>query len=693
MKAPVAKRIPHPHHLHGDERQDDYYWLRNRDNPEVIAYLEAENAYYEEQMRPLKALVESLFNEMAARIPDVDQQVPVQDGPYFYYTRIEKRKQYPIFARKQAATRADLDAAAEQILLDVNELAEEGGYLSVTEVRVSPDGQRLAYLVNRDGTDKYTLCVRDLTTGHDLLETIPNVFLSNSVEWDQSGRYLFYITVDETQRPYRLWRHEVESQGEDDLLYEETDTTYTLELNKSRSGQYLFLLAGSKTTSEVRWLRADMPHAEWTLFQPRTQGVEYSLEHWQDEFLILTNEGAPNFRVLTCPVTASTHRRELFPYDERRYLTGLHPFREALFISGREEGLTQLWVYRDGQLQRLSWDDPLYTVRMGGNQSYDATEVLVQYESLLTPRTTLAVSPITLERTVLQQAEVPGEFDRDAYTEERLWAKAEDGTAVPLAVVYRRDSRSRGPAPLILNGYGSYGINTNPHFQSTLLPLLDRGVILAYAQVRGGSEMGRQWYEDGKLLKKRNTFTDFIACAQHLITEGYTAPDRLAAYGGSAGGLLMGAVANLGGELFAALAALVPFVDVVTTMLDESIPLTTLEWDEWGNPAEEPYYSYMKSYSPYDNVTAKPYPHLYVTAGLNDPRVAYWEPAKWVARLRATKTDDGVLVLKTHMGAGHFGSSGRLNRLRETAEMFAFLLDKIGAASLELSDNAQERPV
>ncbi|WP_067935449.1 S9 family peptidase [Alicyclobacillus kakegawensis] len=680
MESPKAKRIPHPHRLHGDTRPDDYYWLRNRENPDVIAYLEAENAYYQEQMRPLGPLVDALFAEMTERIPDVEEQVPVQDGEFFYYVRAEKSKQYPIYARKRAASRAHLPEADEEIVLDVNELATDGGYLSVTTLRVSPDGRRLAYLVNRDGTDRCTLHVRDLSSGQELHDSIPNVFLHNSVEWDATGRWLFYLTVDDTQRPFRLWRHEVGGDA-DAMLYEEADPTFSLDLDKSRSGRYLFLISASKTTSEVRYLPADDPLAEWTLFRTRAPGVEYTLEHWQDQFLILTNEEATNFRVLTCPVDRSTAPRDLFPYDERRYLTGLHPFQDALFLSGREEGLTQVWVYREGALRRLEWEEPIYTVRLGANRSYHTTEVLIEYQSLLTPRTTLALDTKALTRTVLQQAEVPGDYDPAAYHQERLWATAEDGTMVPLAVVYRRDARAAGPAPLILNGYGSYGVNTDPHFRATLLPLLDRGVMLAYAQVRGGSEMGWQWYEDGKLLSKRNTFTDFAAVARHLIENGYTAPERLAAYGGSAGGLLMGAVANLEGSLFSAMAALVPFVDVITTMLDETIPLTTLEWDEWGNPADKRYYEYMKSYSPYDNVEAKPYPHLFVTAGLNDPRVGYWEPAKWVARLRAMKTDDHVLVLKTHMGAGHFGSSGRLNQLRELAEMYAFLLDKIGAGT------------
>ncbi len=683
MNAPMAKRIAHLHVLHGDERSDDYYWLKDRHDPEVIHYLEEENRYYEEAMRPLEPLSGRLYQEMIARIPDVEIKVPAQDGGYYYYSRMEKNLQYPLYARKRAENREELEGAPEDILLDLNALAEDGGYLSVTVQRMSPDHTRLAYLENRDGTDQYTLYVKDVATGVLLPDRIANVFILDSLEWDAAGDHLFYITVDDSQRPHRLWRHRVGAIEADVLLYEETDITFSLRLGKSRSGRFLFLKSENTVTNETRYLAADQPLHPFQLLDARQRGILYDVEHWGDDFLIRTNEGARNFCLQRCPVhdPAKTAREDLFPYDDARYLQGVYPFREALLLAGRQDGLTQLWMYREETLTRLTWDEPLYTVTVGGNRSYETTEALIQYESLLTPKTTFGLDLIHGARVRLQEAPVPGDYAPSHYRQERLWATAEDGGAVPMVAVCRAGLLEQGPAPLILHGYGSYGANSDPHFDPVRLPLLDLGVIWVTAQVRGGSEMGRSWYEDGKLLQKRNTFSDFIAVAQDLIKRGYTTPDRLAARGGSAGGLLMGAVANMAGHLFQVIAPSVPFVDVVTTMLDATIPLTSLEWDEWGNPEQPEYYAYMKSYSPYDNVEEKSYPHMLVTTGLNDPRVAYWEPAKWVARLRAAKTDDHVLLMKTNMGAGHFGASGRFNHLKELAASYAFILDKIGIAA------------
>lgn len=680
MEAPKAKQIPYQHEIHGDVRQDEYYWLRDKTNNEVVEYLKAENAYYDEVMKPLEPLTERLLNEMVNRIPAAEEKVPVQLGTYYYYTRMEKELQYPVYARKQASNRDELASANEEVILDLNQMASDGEYLSVTVQRVSPDQTRLAYLENRDGTDRYTVQVKDLTTGSILSDSIPDVFIFDSLEWDGTGNYLFYVTVDDTQRPYQLWRHQVGQTGPDTLLYEEKDTTFTLGLGKSRSGKFLFLQSENKETTEVRYLAADEPLSELMLFDARRRGIQYELEHWGDDFLILTNEDAANFRVLRCPVTDTSKgaRVDLFPYEDDRYLQGIYPFSDAVVFAGREGGLTEVWTYRNGTLTKLSFEEPLYTVAISENRSYDTTELLIQYESLLTPKTTYGIDLQSDNRTCLQVAPVSGEYNRDEYRQERLFATAKDGAKVPMLVVYRVGSLNHGPAPLILGGYGSYGINSDPHFDSMRLPLLDAGIVLVTAQVRGGSEMGKSWYDDGKFLNKRNTFTDFIAVAKELIDLKYTTPDKLAASGGSAGGLLMGAVANMAGDLFKAMLPAVPFVDVVTTMLDASIPLTTLEWDEWGNPNDAEYYAYMKSYSPYDNVEAKPYPHMLVTTGINDPRVAYWEPAKWVARLRATKTDNNNLLLKTNMGAGHFGASGRVNRLKEVAANYAFVLDKIG---------------
>lgn len=678
MKPPIAKRIPHPHQLHGDVREDDYYWLRERTNPEVIQYLEEENQYYDEIMRPLEHQSEQIYQAMVDRVPDSEVNVPVQHGAFFYYSLLDKNKQYPIFARKKAASRELLAKAEEEVVLDLNELAKEGDYLSVTLQRISSN-KRLAYLENRDGTDRYTIFIKDLETGELLPDRIPDVFLYGSMEWSRCGDYIFYVTVDESQRPYRLWQHQVGSTVDsDELIYEEKDNTFILTVFKSQSGKFIFLESRSKTTSEIRLLDAESPLSPLQQLYGRREGIEYDVEHWGDDLLILTNEGALNFQLLRCPVNDIQSREKVVEYSEGRYLQAMFPFREALLVFGRENGLTQIWVLRDGELERIEWDEPIYTVSIISDQSYEASEALIQYESLLTPKTTYALNLRTGEKKHLQTASVSGEYHPSRFRQEQLWATAEDGVQVPLTAVYREGALENGPAPLILYGYGSYGANSDPHFDPYRLPLLEKGIIFVTAQVRGGSEMGRGWYEDGKMQKKRNTFTDFIAASNYLIEQGYTTPGQMAARGGSAGGLLVGGVANMAGELFQVIVPAVPFVDVVTTMLDATIPLTTLEWDEWGNPQNKKDYFYMKSYSPYDNVEAKDYPHMYITTGLNDPRVAYWEPAKWAALLRAVKTDDNTLVLKTNMGAGHFGASGRFNHLKESAACYAFILEKLG---------------
>lgn len=677
MKPPIARKEPHPHTLHGDVRQDDYYWLRGAEKPEVIEYLEAENQYYDEVMKPLGPLTDTLYQEMVARVPADEAGVAVQDGPYYYYSRMEGAKQYPIYARKRAHDRQALESAAEEVLLDLNALATGSDFLSVTVLRTSADHQKLAYLENRDGTDRYTLLVRNIATGELLPDQVPGVFLHASLEWDKTGEYLYYTKVDETQRPYQLWRHQLGNTA-DVLLYEENDVTFSIGIGKSRSGQYLWLKSDNKETDEAYFIDLNNPEAGLHLFDARRPGIKYDVEHWNDRFLILTNQGAKNFRLMECPVSDMAARVDLIPYDETRYLQAVYPFREALVIAGRQDGLTQIWTYRDGNLQKLSWDESIYTVDVWTNRSYDTEEALITYESFLTPEHTLGLNLRSGALQFLKAKTVPGSYDPALYHQERLWATASDGTKIPLSVVYKQGALDQGPAPLILYGYGSYGMSMDPTFSGTRLPLLDRGIVYVVAHVRGGAEMGYTWYENGKFLAKKNTFTDFVDAARDLIHRGYTAPDRLAAQGRSAGGLLMGAIVNLAPELFQVVVPGVPFVDVINTMSDATIPLTSLEWDEWGNPADPTFYAYMKSYSPYDNVEAKAYPHMLVLTGLNDPRVAYWEPAKWVARLRVTKTDSHTLLFKTHMGAGHGGSSGRYNRLKETAAEYAFILDKIG---------------
>jgi len=680
MKQPIAKKINQTFELHGDIRQDDYYWMREKTNPEVIEHLEAENAYYKEMMKPMQALTDEIYEQMIARIPADEEQVPIQDGPYFYYARRTKELQYPIYARKKAFDRTELETTTEEITLDVNKLAKEDDYLSIGGLSYSACHQYLAYLENRDGTDNATLYVKDLESGTLLVDVIENVCDYGSVLWSNCGKYLFYTTINDMQRPNKLWRHTMGTPvSEDVFLFEESDETFNLYISKSQSERFIFVNSYSTTTTEISFIDADAPLEPLTCIAKRKRDIEYSVEHWGDKFLILTNENATNFKLMSCPINDLTNRDEFLPYDETYFLGGggVCPFKDKLYVTGRKDGLTQVWEYVDGNLVQLEWDESIYSVYLIGGQ-YDAKEILVYYQSLLTPATTLSIDATTGKQTVLQVAPVAGEYDAANFIQEQVWATAPDGIKVPVLLQYKKEALKNGPAPLILTAYGSYGSCSDPYFSAYRLPILDKGVIFATAQVRGGSEMGRSWYFDGKMKKKMNTFTDFIAGAEHLIAEGYTTSDLIAGRGGSAGGLLIGAVANLAGEKFKVLVPEVPFVDVLTTMLDETIPLTTGEWDEWGNPKKAEDYAVMRTYSPYDNVEKKAYPHLYITTGLNDPRVAYWEPAKWVARLRELKTDDNTLILKTHMGAGHYGASGRLNELKEAAECYGFILNKLG---------------
>ena len=681
MKSPVAKKIDQTFELHGDVRRDDYYWMRDKTNPEVIAHLEAENAYFKEMMKPAQELCEEVYKQMVARIPEAEIHVPIQDGAYFYYMRRTKELQYPIYGRKLAAKRAELEKVEEEITLDVNQLARDDDYLSVGGLSYSVDHRYLAYLENRDGTDHATLYVKDLQTGQLLADVIPDVCDYGSVLWSNCGKYLFYTTINEMQRPDKLWRHEMGTPvAADVLLFEEADDTFNLYLSKSQSGRFIFVHSYATTTTEVSFIDADSPLSPLICVAKRQRDIEYNVEHWGDKFLILTNENAINFKLMSCPINDLTNKAEFLPYDETYFLGGggVHPFKDKLYLTGRKDGLMQVWEYASGELVQLTWDEAIYSVYLVGGQAYDASEILVNYQSLLTPATTLSIDVETGEQTVLQVAPVAGEYEAADFVQEQVWATVSDGVRVPVLLQYKKEALKDGPAPLILTAYGSYGYSSDPYFSAYRFPVLDKGVIFATAQVRGGSEMGRSWYFDGKMKNKMNSFTDFVAAAEHLVAAGYTTSDLIAGRGGSAGGLLIGAVANLAGEKFKVLVPEVPFVDVLTTMLDESIPLTTGEWDEWGNPKKAEDYAVMRAYSPYDNVEAKAYPHMYVTTGLNDPRVGYWEPAKWVARLRELKTDDNTLVLKTNMGAGHYGASGRLNELKEAAECYGFILNKLG---------------
>jgi oligopeptidase B len=673
IKPPVAKRLPKQLNLHGDTRTDDYYWLNERDNPEVRAHLEGENAYLESVLEPTNPLQEELYQKILSHIQETDTFVPVQHGAYFYYTRTEEGKQYSIHCRKRARGRAELDNKEEAIILDVNELAEDKPFLSVSAIKSSPDHTKLAYLQNEDGSDRYTLYIKDLVTGKLLDERIENVCIGQSLEW-ADDHYIFYVTVDEKQRPYKLHRHYL-GETNDTLIHEENDEAFFVSISKSDSEAFLFANLGSMDTSEVRFLPTKNPVQDWQIFAARNKGVKYSLEHHQDNFLITTNENAINFKLLSTPVDKieREHWLELLPHREDVFLQGVYVFEHHWLLVGREKGLSQLWVHeiKTSVTKALQFPEPVYTTYVYINLEFNTDKALISYESMVTPSSVLELDLNTLETTVIKRNPVPN-YNPDTYASERLWATANDGTKIPISILYKKGLSK--PAPLLLYGYGSYGASIDPGFNNNRLALLDNGVAYAIAHPRGGAEMGRQWYEGGKLLNKKNTFTDFIACAEYLIEQGFTTPNKLATMGVSAGGLLMGAITTMRPDLFKAVIAKVPFVDVVTTMLDNSLPLVKVEYDEWGNPNLEDFYHYMKSYSPYDNVTANAYPHVLTTAGFNDPRVSYFEPAKWVAKLRECKTNQNVVLLKTNLEAGHGGSSGRYNQLREVALEYAFIL-------------------
>jgi oligopeptidase B len=534
MKAPLAKQIPYEHRIHGDVREDPYYWLKDRDNQEVIDYLEEENNYYDHIMEPLEHRTEEIYQRMVDRIPETEERVPIQRGPYFYYVRLEKEKAYPIFARKKAANRHELDETKEEIVLDVNELAQDDDYLSVTERKVSDDHRLLAYLENRDGSDLYTLYIKDIETDKRLEDVIPNVYLFGSVEWSRSAQFIFYVMTDEHQRPYQLWRHQIGTNpAKDELIYEETDTTFTLFIATSQSGKFIIIQSHSTETTEIRLLDRDLPEAPPLLVDERKHGVIYDVEHWEDDLLILTNEKALNFKLERAPLDKIEARESVIDYDENRYLQAVYPFLDTLLVFGRENGMTQIWRLHDGELEQFSWDESIYNVSVVDYQSYDAKEVLIEYQSLLTPRTTFAVNLSNDTKDKIQVAPVSGEYNSSFYEQKLVWATADDGVKIPIMMVYHKDAYHSGPAPLILDGYGSYGATNNPHFNPYQIPLLDKGIVFATALVRGGSEMGRHWYEDGKMQQKRNSFTDFIAAANHLIDENYTTSNQLAARGGS----------------------------------------------------------------------------------------------------------------------------------------------------------------
>ncbi len=672
---PIATKQTHELVTHGDKRIDNYYWLRQQDNPEVIDYLKAENDYTEEKMQHTKELQKSLYDEILSRIKETDLSVPYRLKDYYYYFRTEEGQAYSIFCRKYK----NLDAK-EEILLDQNELAEGKEFFSLGVTSVSPNQQILAYSTDTTGAEQYTLVFLDLSTRSLYSETIPNTYYSFA--WGNDNQTVFYTKVDDANRPYQLWRHILNSDpSKDVLVYQEDDEAYYLSVGKTRSRAYILLELGSMVTSEVYYLDADNPSGEFKIFQPRQTGVEYSIEHHSNRFYIVINEEAINFKLMETPVNSpdKTNWKTLIPHREDVMLEGIDAFADHLAIYERKGGLptARIQTLATKEITELTFPEPTYSFSGGNNPEFDTTKFRFGYSSMITPSSVFDYDLATGGRELKKETEVLGGYDRTLYSSERLIATASDGTKVPISLVYKKGINKDGSNPLWLTGYGSYGYPYPATFSSLRLSLLDRGFIVAIAHIRGGQEMGRKWYEDGKFLHKKNTFTDFIACAEHLIAEKWTNSDRLVISGGSAGGLLMGAVINLRPDLFKAVVADVPFVDVLTSILDTSLPLTVLEWEEWGNPNQPEYYDYIKSYSPYDNVTAKDYPALLIIAGLNDSRVKYWEPAKWTAKLREIKTDNNLLLLKTNMSAGHGGASGRYEHLQEIAFEYAFVLDQL----------------
>lgn len=674
---PRAKRIPHEITVHGDERVDEYYWLRDRDNPDVISYLEEENTYTKAVMAHTEPLQRKLYEEMVHRIQETDQSVPERIGDYYYYTRTEAGHQYVIHCRR----RESMDAP-EEIILDENQLAGENEYFAVGAIRPSPDHRYLAYSVDTTGAEAFTLYVLDLEAKRLVGVPIPNTYYG--VEWATDNRTIFYTTLDGARRPYKLYRHVLGTRAEDDVLvYHETDEAFFVGLYKTRSRRYLMMRLGSHTTTEVRFLDAEDPAGELRVIHPREQEMEYYVTHHEDIFFILTNDNAHNFRLMSAPVEdpGRDNWREIIPHRNAVKLDDVEVFRDHVAVFEREDGLKRIRVIdvRTQEAHVVTFDEPVYTIWAADNPEYDSNVLRFNYTSMVTPRRVYDYDMDTRVRELCKQYEVLGGYDADGYACERIHAAATDGTRIPISLFYRR-GRS-GPAPLLLYGYGSYGASIETYFQSNQVSLVDRGMVVAIAHIRGGGELGRQWYDRGKLLNKRNTFTDYIACAEHLIAKGYTTRGDIVAAGGSAGGMLVGAVLNMRPDLFRAAIAHVPFVDVLTTMLDETLPLTVIEYEEWGNPNDKKFYEYIRSYSPYDNLKNQPYPHLLVTAGLNDPRVQYWEPAKWVARLRTVRANDNRLLLRTKMGQGHSGASGRYDYLEDVAFDYAFALDCLGITS------------
>jgi oligopeptidase B len=686
---PVAKRVPQVTVLHGETRTDDYAWLRDKDNPDTIAYLEAENAYTDAVMAPTEALQKTLYDEMLARIKEDDTRPPVKRDDWYYYARTEKGKAYPIYCRKHGS----LDAP-EQVYFDQNAAAEGHEYYQLGGFDVSPDHAHLALLVDTSGYEAFTLRVLELATGRWLDDAVENTGFG--LAWASDNRTVLYTTTDAARRSNEVWRHALGgAPGTDVSVYRDDDSLYNVGVGRSRDGRWVFVVSGSFTSGETWLVDAYHPDRPRQVVRPRVPMVEYDVSSGGDFLYVLTNEGgAQNFKVMRARAESPGAWQELLAHRPEVFVEGVDVFKRHVVVLERHAGLRQLRIIRLGDDPAkvttapdadpdsffVEFPEAAYGVSPGSNPEFDTNLLRFTYSSLVTPDSVYDYDVTTRGRTLLKQDEVLGGYDPAAYAVERVMAPARDGTAVPVSIVYKTPLVRDGSRPLVLYAYGSYGYTIEPTFGSTRVSLLDRGVVYAIAHIRGGQEMGRQWYDDGKMMKKMNTFTDFIDCGDYLVRERYTASDRMVAHGGSAGGLLMGAVTNLRPDLWRAVVADVPFVDVINTMLDDSIPLTTQEWEQWGNPNLAPDYAYMRTYSPYDNVVAKDYPALLATSGINDPRVAFWEPAKWIAKLRALRTNSPTLLLKMQMGSGHGGASGRYERLKEQAFRYAFILTECGAA-------------
>ncbi|OXA98906.1 S9 family peptidase [Flavobacterium pectinovorum] len=676
ISAPQAKVIPKSLKKHKETRIDNYFWLNDRENPEVIDYLNQENAYYESMTSHTKGLQESLYEEMKGRIKEDDSSVPYFYNGYYYITRFETGQDYPIFSRKKGSLSAD-----EEIMFNCNELAKDHAYFKLGGLSISPDNKFATFGVDIVGRRIYTIQIKNLETGEILSDKIENA--TGGSVWANDNNTIFYVRQDEvTLRSDKVFRHKLNTGSEKDVLvFNETDDTFNVSISKEKSRKYIVIGSGSTLTTEYRILNSDNPDGEFQVFQTRVRGLEYSISHYEDSFYILTNKDkATNFKLMKTPENRTEKKfwKDLIPHREDVLLEDIEIFKNYLVVEERSNGLNHIRIMPwNGEADYyLPFGSETYNAYTTTNIDFDTDVLRYSYQSLATPSSVIDFNMKTKTKEILKEQQVlGGKFDKENYIEERVWATARDGVKVPISIIYRKGLQKNSKNPLLLYAYGSYGITMDTYFSSTRLSLLDRGFVYAIAHIRGGEDLGRQWYEDGKLLKKKNTFTDFIDCSKFVIDEKYTSADHLYAEGGSAGGLLMGVIINEAPELYNGVIAQVPFVDVITTMLDDSIPLTTGEYDEWGNPNNKKYYDYMLSYSPYDNVKSQQYPNMYVSTGLHDSQVQYWEPAKWVAKLRNLKTDNNLLFLDTNMDAGHGGASGRFEALKDLAKEFSFLLD------------------